>query len=389
MKDFGLYIHVPFCRSKCAYCDFYSLSGHEGCDLAAYPEALRREMDSRQDFNGFSTLSSIYFGGGTPSLLQPEQFGFIFDRISERWNPAEDCEITFEANPDDLSDNYLSLLRHPDKALPFNRVSIGCQSFDDGELRRVGRRHTAEQAFRAVERCRAHGLGNISIDLMYGLPGQTLESFSRSLDKALELNVPHISAYMLSLAPEVPLERARLRGEWQEADDETARAMFHLLVEKLLAAGYEHYEISNFARPGFRSRHNSSYWQGKAYLGLGPGAHSYNGGADGRHIRRWNARHLKEYLAGNFVYEEEELCLSDRYNDFIMTRARTCEGIDLDVLQAEFGEEMLEYCLHEARPYLQNGQLVQYLDGQGKRHLKISSGALFVSDGITADLFYV
>ncbi len=379
----GLYIHVPFCQRKCGYCDFYSRS------LAAHPElkqayldALLRELDETVSFLGCAAarpetvarhLATVYFGGGTPSLLAAKDFQRIFDGIACHYPLDKAEEITLEANPDDLSDSYLESLR----ALPFNRLSIGIQSFNDGELAFIGRRHDAQTARRAVQGAQAAGFDNISIDLMFGLPHQSLDSFEASIDQALALGVQHISAYMLTLEPEVPLAKSLARGRWTACDDDLAATMYALLVYKLQAAGYEHYEISNFALPGRRSQHNSSYWNGRPYLGLGPSAHSYDGGCR----RRWNAADIRSYVQGNFQREEELLRPQDMFNDYLLTRLRTSEGIDLDDLQHRFGQQTKDYCLEQARVFIGQGQLIHE-----KSSLRLAPEAYFVSDGIIRDL---
>ena len=288
-------------------------------------------------------------------------------------------EVTLEANPDDLTEEYVRNLR----TLPINRVSIGIQSFHDRTLRLVGRRHTAQEAIEAVHCCQRHGLTNISIDLIYGLPGETLDDWAYSLDQATTLGVKHISAYHLTYEEGTRLWRMKEQGLVSPIDEEQSVKSFELLREKLLAAGYEHYEISNFALPGYHSRHNSSYWQGTPYLGIGPGAHSYNG-TD----RRWNLPDLSAYLAtpsGTDVpHEVEHLTTAERYDERIITELRTAHGICLTRLLADFGERYHTHCLHAAKPYLQRGQLINTPDG----YLRLTPESLFVSDAVMRDLLY-
>ena len=413
MADTGLYIHVPFCKRKCGYCDFYS--GTDCRSLAAYPEAVCRELrfrttapratdttaaDTAEDSAGLHPggrrLSTVYFGGGTPSLLPPEAFRTIFRSIAECFSKAGQVsdaplvtadEITLEANPDDLTDAYLAQLQ----TLPFNRISIGIQSFDDDELSFIGRRHTARQAREAVGSCRRFGFGNISIDLMYGLPFQTMASWARSVDEAIALGVEHISAYMLSLEPDVPLSRSLQAGAWRETDDDTAEAMYRLLCDQLRQAGYEHYEISNFARPGRRSRHNSSYWHGVSYLGLGPGADSYDAAS---HTRSWNAPDLPGYLRAygpEGICEaylnrcgQEHLTADDLYNEYVMTRLRTSDGVDPDEIGRLLGEP---YALHFRREAAKLTDRLHFDDDAcGRRVCRLTADSLFVSDGIIREL---
>ena len=289
------------------------------------------------------------------------------------------AEITLEANPDDLTEKYVQGLR----TLPFNRVSIGIQSFDDRTLKLVGRRHTAQEAIDAVHRCQRMGLTNISIDLMYGLPGETLEDWTYSLEQAIALGVPHISAYHLTYEEGTRLWRMKEQGIVSAIDEEQSISAFELLREKLLAAGYEHYEISNFALPGYHSRHNSSYWKGIPYIGVGPGAHSYDGSN-----RRWNLSSLADYIAtppGEDVpHEVEHLSTEERYDERIITELRTARGIDLTSLLADFGERYHAHCLRCATPYMNRGQLIHTADN----HLRLTPESIFISDAVMRDLLY-
>ena len=371
----GIYIHIPFCKSRCAYCDFYSttLLVHR----QAYTEAVCRELSYRSHELQGETIETIYFGGGTPSTLHKEDFEKIFRAIE-----AFDCqphEITLEANPDDLTEEYIKELR----TLPFNRISIGIQSFHDHTLRLVGRRHTATQAIEAVKRCQHHGLANISIDLIYGLPGESLHDWEYSLQQAIALGVPHISAYHLTYEEGTRLWKMREQGKALPIDEEQSVKAFELLRSKLIAAGYEHYEISNFALPGQHSRHNSSYWEGIKYMGIGPGAHSY----DGR-CRRWNLSDITEYIATtencDVPHEIETLTTEERYDERIITELRTAQGINLQTLSIDFGDKYYRYCLHCATPYIKRGQLV-LTDNQ---QLRLTPESILISDAIMRDLMY-
>ena len=371
----GIYIHIPFCKSRCAYCDFYSttLLAHR----QAYTDAVCRELSYRSHELQGETIETIYFGGGTPSILHKEDFERIFRAIEEL-----DChphEITLEANPDDLTEEYVEELR----TLPFNRISIGIQSFHDQTLRLVGRRHTATQAIEAVKRCQHHGLANISIDLIYGLPGESLCDWEYSLQQAIALGVPHISAYHLTYEEGTRLWKMKEQGKALPIDEEQSVKAFELLRNKLIAAGYEHYEISNFALPGLHSRHNSSYWKGIKYMGIGPGAHSY----DGR-CRRWNLSDITEYIAtaenSDVPHETEKLTTEERYDERIITELRTAQGINLQTLSIDFGDKYYRYCLHCATPYIKRGQLV-LTDSQ---HLRLTPESIFISDAIMRDLMY-
>ena len=372
----GIYIHVPFCQSRCAYCDFYSttLLAHR----TAYVDAVCRELRHRLPELQGEPIKTIYFGGGTPSTLTIEELRKILKTVVTP--PLERLgEATLEANPDDLTEDYVQGLR----TLPINRVSLGIQSFHDRTLRLVGRRHTAQEAIDAVRRLQQAGITNISIDLIYGLPGESIEDWTYSLDQAIALGVKHISAYHLTYEEGTRLWRMQEQGLVTPIDEEQSIQSFELLREKLLAAGYEHYEISNFALPGYHSRHNSSYWQGINYIGVGPGAHSY----DGRN-RRWNLSNLTNYIAtpkGEEVpHEVEHLTTDERYDERIITELRTAQGIDLTKLKADFGDSYHSHCLRCATPYLQRGQL-QHTESN---HLRLTPESILISDAVMRDLLY-
>ena len=374
----GTYIHVPFCQSRCAYCDFYSttLLAHRD----AYVDTVCRELCHRIPELQGEPIRTIYFGGGTPSTLTIEELRRILENIFHLSSFNFQLEeITLEANPDDLTEEYIQGLR----TLPINRVSLGIQSFHDRTLRLVGRRHTAQEAIDAVHRLQQAGLTNISIDLIYGLPGETLDDWVYSLDQAIALGVKHISAYHLTYEEGTRLWRMQEQGLVAPIDEEQSVRSFELLREKLLSAGYEHYEISNFALPGYHSRHNSSYWQGIKYIGIGPGAHSYDGSD-----RRWNLSSLTDYIAtphGEDVpHEVEHLTTDERYDERIITELRTSRGIDLTQLLADFGERYHTHCLRCAKPYIERGQLIHTADN----HLHLTPKSILVSDAVMRDLLY-
>ena len=373
----GLYLHIPFCRTRCIYCDFYSTVGEEVQER--YVDALLREWELRRDELAGETVDTIYLGGGTPSQLSPAWLHRLFDGLGRDIDYTACREITFEANPDDMTAAYAEALA----SLPIDRISMGVQSFSDDDLRFLRRRHTAAQAIAAVECCRRAGFGRISIDLIYGLPHQTPASWDANLRQALALDLPHLSAYNLIYEEGTPLDRLRRAGEVQECDDTLSLRLFEQLRDTLTAAGYEQYEISNFARSGAYALHNTAYWQDVPYLGLGAAAHSYD-----RKCRRRNISDLHRYIAGieagETCYEEERLDADTRYNDRIITALRTMWGLDLDGVAADFGEERRAYCLRMAAPHLQAG-LCECRDNR----LRITPKGLFVSDGIMADLLYV
>ena len=318
-------------------------------------------------------------GGGTPSQLSGEELVRIFDALSLHL-PLSACkEITLEANPDDLKADYITMLKHT----PINRISMGIQSFDDDDLLFLNRRHTAAQAEEAFIRCREAGFENISIDLIYGLPGQTIQGWQSNLRRATALRPAHISAYSLIYEEGTALFRMLESGKVSECDDELSLDMFDCLIDTLEAAGYEHYEISNFALPGMYSQHNTSYWLDVPYLGLGPSAHSYDG-----KCRRWNIKDISGYMNkishGSNAYETEILDTNSRYNDMILTSLRTMWGLSLRCIEENFGRDMREYCQALAKPYIDTGKLV--LSGD---NLKLTRSGLFVSDSIMSDLMKV
>lgn len=378
MPTCGLYIHVPFCKSRCIYCDFYSTTC--GADQRReYVEALIHEMQCRHDYLGATTLSSVYIGGGTPSTLTADELGRIFGAINRHWTLAPSSEVTLEANPDDITADYARALA----ALPVNRVSMGVQTFNDESLRFLRRRHTAAQVHEAIDRLLAAGIDNLSIDLIYGLPGQTLEQWQQDLDKALALPVSHLSAYALTYEDGTHLHRLRGQGKVQEADEELSLGMYTTLMEQTEKAGFLHYEISNFARPGREARHNSGYWSGMHYLGLGPAAHSYNGNS-----RQWNSPDLQAYIkaAGDVfatnLFSREELSPKMREEETLLTRLRTAGGLDLAAFARDFGTKEYDALLARAKPYINNGTLA-HTNGQ----LRLTRKGLFVSDDIISSLF--
>lgn len=392
----GLYIHIPFCQSRCLYCDFFSTTQHDLRDR--YVSALCSELEFRADecgsrstleVRGKSAVSTVYLGGGTPSQLTPSQLDRVFTAIHQNYEVEAGAEVTMECNPDDITPAYLHhLLR-----LGVNRLSLGIQTFDDRLLRFLHRRHSAEQAVSAVHQAQDCGFQNISIDLIFGLPvvqdavtadtsaNDTGEPafalFCTDLERALSLGVQHLSAYSLMYEDGTPLTRLRDNGQVHEVDDDTSLRMFQHLMERMRQAGYEHYEISNYARPGFRSRHNSSYWDGTPYIGIGAGAHSFDG-ID----RSYHAADLNDYLHNPSARIHERLTQTQRYNEYMMTRLRTCEGLHLPTLLSRFGEQQHHYCLEAAQPHLQSGLLTLSSD----HCLRLTPEGIFVSDDIMSDL---
>ena len=359
----GLYLHIPFCPSRCSYCDFYSTTRTNRC--SDYTEALIRELKSRK-----SELSepfhTVYFGGGTPSSLSIGQLERIWAAIHQHLNTDSLQEATFEANSDDLKIDYLKGL----KQLGFNRLSIGIQSFNDHFLQQMNRRHTAAEAVEAYDNARRAGFDNISIDLMYGLPQQNISDWTQTLNKAIQLRPEHCSAYHLSYEPGTRMYASRTNA----VSEETSLAMFELLCSTLSENGYKHYEISNFALPGYHSRHNSLYWNGTAYLGLGPGAHSY----DGKRLRSWNPGNLDAYLNGTLERTYEQLTEQDYTNELIMTRLRTSEGLDIRLLPTAYISKFRQ----KLQPWLKNSCVEMEND-----IVRLTKNGIFVSDSSIRDLF--
>ncbi len=382
----GLYIHIPFCRSRCAYCDFFSTTRE--AEQAAFVDALCREMEHRKDEIMDARVRTIYLGGGTPSLLTSAQLAQIMDAIHGLFTVEADAEVTLEMNPDDVLRSSVPDIPAASGAPTFNRVSLGIQTFDDALLRLICRRHDAATAIHAVQTLQHRGVGNISIDLIYGLPGQTMAQWEHDLDTAFSLGVQHLSAYALSYEPGTRLTRWRDEGRIREVPEELSVAMYERLCQRAQREGFEHYEISNFALPGYLSRHNSSYWTGAPYWGFGPGAHSY----DGLRTRRANHSLLNPYLAywaGATAWQEtgekpftlESLTDDDLYDEAVMCGLRTAAGIDLERLRARMGDERLRYLLSMAMPHLAAARLVR-----NGNHLCLARQSLMTSDDIMSDL---
>lgn len=373
----GIYLHIPFCKTRCIYCDFYSTTRSEL--KTRYVRALCSELEMRKEYLKGERVETIYFGGGTPSQLEEGDFRQLFETIQKCYGVESCREITLEANPDDLSKEYLQML----STLPFNRLSMGIQTFDDATLKLLKRRHDARTAIEAVDRCRQAGFSNISIDLIYGLPGETKERWENDLRQAIDLNVEHISAYHLIYEEDTPIYKMLKQHQVSEVDEDSSLEFFTLLIERLQKAGFEHYEISNFCRPGKYSRHNTSYWQGISYLGCGPSAHSFDG-----MTREWNVSSIDLYIKGieenRRAFEIEHLDQVTRYNEFIITTIRTVWGTPIEKLKQTFGNELWEYCRKMAAPYLENGKLEEH-DGA----LRLTREGIFISDSIMSDLLWV
>ena len=400
----GIYIHIPFCRSRCIYCGFYSTTALQL--RQEYVEAVCRELEKRafeERGRGFEEgerafeeggrrkekgeylTNTIYLGGGTPSQMTIGQLRQILDAVYIYNNVAEDAEVTIEVNPDDVTEDFVRGL----STLPVNRVSMGAQTFDDERLRFLHRRHSASQVSEAVRLLRDAGIRNISVDLMYGFPEESLDDWQHDISSALALNVEHLSAYCLMVEEGTPLYNMYSRTQQESSSsshdtsltsEELELAMYETLTDRLEAAGYEHYEISNFARKGYRSRHNSSYWDGTPYIGIGAAAHSYDG-----NTRSWNVSDIRKYIdamtEGKRLFESETIDDDTRYNDLVTVALRTREGLDLRALQPKYRD----YAIKNARRFISDGLLQLSVSD----HLALTRKGLFVSDMIMSELIYI
>lgn len=372
----GIYIHIPFCKSRCIYCGFYSTTL---LDLRKkYINAVCREMELRKNYIR-EPFSTIYLGGGTPSLLDEAELTKLFLYINNVYDVDRNAEITMECNPDDITPKFTNMLSR----LPINRVSMGAQTFADSRLRLLHRRHNSDEVKHAVKLLREAGIKNISIDLMFGFPDESLSQWKEDISAALALNVEHISAYSLMYEEDTPLWKMLDTGKVKEIDEELSLTMFKELVCQLTDAGYEHYEISNFARTGYRSRHNSSYWHQVPYIGLGAAAHSFD-----LNSRQWNVADLKLYIEeinnGIIPMEREELDNDTTFNDIITTALRTSDGIDLNALETRLGKRYRNTLISAAGKHLEQGLLEIRHD-----RLRLTSEGIFISDMVMSDLMIV
>jgi oxygen-independent coproporphyrinogen III oxidase len=370
----GIYIHIPFCMKLCSYCDFYHIITQT--ENTNFIDALIKEAAIRKEYLGNEVISTIYIGGGTPSVLSIEEINTILSKIRNLYKIDENSEITIELNPDDIDKNYL----HGLKDSGVNRISLGIQSWRDSDLKLMNRRHNAAQAAAALEETLKAGFSNISIDLIYGIPGMTSADWSSNLDISFSYDIKHLSAYHLTIEPGTVFGKMKEKGLLSEIDEEESGAQFHLLIDKASAAGFVHYEISNFGRPGFFSIHNSNYWKQISYLGLGPSAHSFNG-----YSRQWNVRDVKKYIkavnSGSLLFESEELDKRIRFNEYIMTSLRTMWGIDLDYVERTFDKEGYDYVVNLS------GKLIDYgLMKQENKTLVLTNQGKMISDNIISEL---
>ncbi|MCH4551761.1 radical SAM family heme chaperone HemW [Aestuariibaculum lutulentum] len=378
----GIYIHIPFCKQACHYCDFYfSISLKKKPELVS---CLIKELELRKAEFQDQVVQTIYFGGGTPSLLNSEELQSIIQAVYLNYKVVSDPEITLESNPDDLTADGADVLTvfKSYKAIGINRLSIGIQSFFERDLKLMNRAHNALEAKACLEVATQY-FDNISLDLIYGIPGLSHEDWMENIDTALSFNIPHISSYALTVEPKTALDVFIEKGKVQAPDDAVAQEQFHMLIEKLEAAGFVHYELSNFGKPEFFSKNNTAYWQGKRYIGIGPSAHSFDGKS-----RSWNVKNNSKYIQaiekGELPMEVETLTKTDQYNEYVMTGLRTIWGVSLEKVAQDFGETYRTYILKQSEKH-RNQQLLYIEDNK----LIVTKKGKFLSDGIASDLFKI
>ena len=374
----GIYIHIPFCNSKCAYCGFYSLPSLKLKDR--FLEALKAEIVARKDYLQGDAVNTIYFGGGTPSLLSLKEIGELLNHINAHYPVASNAEITLEANPDTLSLEYLEGLRQ----LGVNRLSIGIQSFFDNDLKYLSRRHDSHHAQKCLDWAKQAGFENIGIDLIYGLPSSNADQWNKNLDIFFAYGLPHLSAYALTLEPNAILTKQIELGKVQPVNEEDALRDYEILCQRAAENGYLHYEISNFCKRGMYSKHNASYWFGTPYIGFGPSAHSFDGNS-----RQWNVSSVEKYCVSvpktveGSAIEKEILSPEQHYDEYVMLRLRTHWGIDLKWLKREMGERFSTYCEQHAQPLIAQGRL-----SQTREFLYLTDQQMLFADGIAEELFW-
>ena len=371
----GIYLHIPFCKKACHYCNFhFSTSMRHADDMV---NAIRQEIRLRKQ-DAKLPVETIYFGGGTPSVLITQQLRMLLGEVYNQFEVIDNPEITLEANPDDLSSAYILAVQN----LGVNRLSIGVQSFLDDELTLMNRAHNASQALSSVERAKKV-FDNVSIDLLFGNPNTTLDDWKRNLDRALQLEVPHISSYALTLEPKTVLERFVDKGLVSTLDENVVEAQFHYLVDTLTQAGYDHYELSSFGKAGYHSQNNMGYWQGKTYLGIGPSAHGFDGNQ-----RYWNvsnnASYMQQITKGELPQTIEKLSVVDRFNESIMVGLRASWGVSLQAMENDLGLRYRQHLEDQAKRFVDEGLL--HIDNNA---LKTTPKGAFLADGISADLFLI
>jgi len=369
----GVYIHIPYCKKICFYCDFYKIISPE--DKSQYINAIIREAELRRTYPGNEKISTVYLGGGTPSVFSLAELDTVMKNIRNYFTVNEECETTIELNPDDLNADYILGL----KDIGFNRVSLGIQSWRDEDLKLLNRRHTVSQAEKALETVLKSGIGNVSIDLIYGIPGLELAGWEANLEKSFRYDIKHLSAYHLTIEPGTVFGKMKKDGHMKEIEEEESVNQFNLLVEKAEEKGFIHYEISNLGKDGYFSQHNTNYWKQVTYVGLGPSAHSFN-----HYSRQWNVRDVKKYIekvsANETFFEKEELGIKTRFNEYLMTSLRTMWGIDLDYVERAFEKEGYDYIINLSNKFKDYGLMIQK-----DNCLALTNQGKMISDNIIAE----
>lgn len=371
----GIYIHIPFCNSKCAYCGFYSIASQK--QKSAFLEALHTEIALRTDYLNGEEIGTIYFGGGTPSVLSVEEIKGILESVFRHYKVNSAAEITLEANPDTLNPDYLQDLRK----LGINRLSIGIQSFFDDDLKYLSRRHDSNHAKQCINWAKQAGFDSLTLDLIYGLPTATAEKWNQNLDLFFETQAQHLSAYALTVEPNTILAKQIASQQLQPVNEDDAVRDYEILCQRAKENGFLHYEISNFAKPGFRSKHNCSYWNRTPYAGFGPSAHSFDGVS-----RQWNVGNLSQYIASHDspnLFEKEILTPEERYDEYVMTSLRTMWGCDLKYMEREMGKRFSDFCLKQAQKPLSQGMLTQT-----NEFLYLTDAQMLFADGVAEALFW-
>jgi oxygen-independent coproporphyrinogen-3 oxidase len=372
----GIYIHIPFCKSKCAYCNFFSLVSEK--KINDYVNSLKREIVSRKDYLGGEKVKTIYFGGGTPSLLPTKYIDEILKILNNNFDLVSNPEITLEANPDTIDKEQLFEL----KSLGVNRISVGIQSFHDDDLKYLDRKHDSRHALQIIDDLKCVGFEKLTLDLIYGIPTLTEEKWNKNLDIFFSTGISHLSAYALTVEPKTILGQRIEKGDLQDVNEEETVRHYEILVDRTKENGFEHYEISNFAKPGCRSQHNSIYWNDEKYLGLGPSAHSYDGNS-----RQWNISNLTKYIQlinseSECYYEKEILSTEDKFNEYVMTSLRTSWGCDIEKISAKYGSPYSEHFLKNVKKYLESGEMLKDFNTY-----RLTDEGMLFADGIAAELF--
>ncbi|WP_421921029.1 radical SAM family heme chaperone HemW [Marinifilum sp.] len=373
----GIYFHIPFCKQACHYCAFHkSISMQSILDML---DCFKKELQLRKEYLDQKSLSTIYFGGGTPSVYHPEHIQMLIDECSKYWNIDMDAEITLEANPDDLNQEFLSEL----KKSSVNRLSVGIQSFHDEDLILMNRRHTGNEAYQAIKRAQDIGFNNISVDQIYGVPSLSMAKWIENLNLVYELEIQHISSYHLMYDANTVFAKKLQKGQLIEIEEEESFNQFKYLIDSARENGFTHYEISNFCKESYISKHNSAYWKQRQYLGIGPSAHSYN-----FKEREWNIAHNYKYMKavneGGIFSEKEDLSFYERFNDLVLTSLRTYWGLDLDVVMEQFGDQLYRHCIIKAEKYIQCKHI-----RREKNCLILNDEGVFISNDIMSDFFFI